>query len=306
MGSGAATPLVDLHAHTTASDGSDPPQALVQAAAAAGIGVLAVTDHDTVAGVAAAQQAGRRLGVEVLAGCELTTLVAGRVVHLLVYGQGLLDPDLAQAVEVARRGRQQRNQAIGQRLQQLTGVGYQQAMAVAGGSVLSRAHFARALLAAGVVTDVAAAFDRYLSAGRPAYVPAPSLPLADAVTLAGKAAAVAVLAHPGRLPPDQRPRVLQAALAAGIDGIEVWHPQHDPALRDALADLVQRHGLLATGGSDYHGHHKPNIHLGSGADGNVTVPTQLLDTLRNRLATEGPLCVGSTQNEAKQPKWGTT
>jgi 3',5'-nucleoside bisphosphate phosphatase len=293
--------LLDLHAHTTASDGSDPPQALVAAVAAAGIGVLAVTDHDTITAVAAAQQAGRRLGVEVLAGCELTTTIAGRVVHLLVYGQGLLDPDLGEAVEAARRGRLERNHAIGQRLQQLTGVGHQQAMAIAGGSALSRAHFARALLAAGVVGEVAEAFDRYLSAGRPAYVPAPSVPLADAVALASKAGGVAVLAHPGRLPPDQRDRVVQEALAAGVDEVEVWHSQHDPALRDALADLVGRRGLVATGGSDYHGHHKPNVHLGTPA-----VPAQVLDTLRDRLATDGPLCVGFAQNGAKQPKGGNT
>jgi hypothetical protein len=291
---------VDLHAHTTASDGSDDPRALVAAAAAAGIGVLAVTDHDTVTAVAAAQAAGELLGVEVLAGCELTTLVGGRVVHVLVYGQGLLDPDLAQAVEVARHSRQQRNLAIGQRLQELTGVGYAQAATIAGGSALSRAHFARALIAAGVVTDVAEAFDRYLSACRPAYLPAPSLPVADAVALAGKAGGIAVLAHPGRLPPDHRDRVLAEAMATGIDGVEVWHSQHDPALRRSLGDLVQRRGLLATGGSDYHGHHKPNVHLGT-----LDVPGQVLDALRDRLATDGPFCVGSApHNEAKQPKGG--
>jgi predicted metal-dependent phosphoesterase TrpH len=204
-------------------------------------------------------------------------------------------------VEAARRGRQQRNLAIGQRLQQLTGVGYRDAADIAGGSALSRAHFARALLAAGVVTEVAEAFDRYLSAGRPAYLPAPSVPLTDAVALAAKAGGVAVLAHPGRLAPAERDRVLAQALAAGIDGIEVWHPQHHPDLRHSLTDLVERRGLLATGGSDYHGHHKPDVHLGTPA-----VPDRVLDALRDRFATEGPLCVGSTQNEAKQPKGGTT
>ena len=194
MPSRRAAPLVDLHAHTTASDGSDHPRALVAAAAAAGVGVLAVTDHDTVTAVPEAQAAGQDLGVQVLAGCELTTLVGDRVVHVLLYGQGLLEPGLAQAVEVARRGRYERNLAIGQRLQQLTGVGYQQAAALAGGSALSRAHFAQALLAAGVVTDTAEAFDRYLSAGRPAYVPAPSVPLADAVALAAKAAGLPAMA----------------------------------------------------------------------------------------------------------------
>lgn len=150
---------------------------------------------------------------------------------------------------------------------------------------------------------MAEAFDRYLSAGRPAYVPAPSVPLGDAVALAGKAGGVAVLAYPGRLHPEARDRVLQEALAAGADGIEVWHSQHDPELRRPLADLAARQGLLATGGSDYHGHHKPNVHLGT-----LAVPSEVLDALREQLATQGPLCVcvGSTQNEAKQPKGGNT
>jgi 3',5'-nucleoside bisphosphate phosphatase len=283
-GSGSGGGLVDLHTHTLLSDGSDPPAVLVQAAAAAGIGVLAITDHDTTAGVAAAQQAGQRLGVQVLAGCELTTSAAGRVVHVLAYGQGLLDPQLAERVQTARHGRQQRNHAIGQRLQQLTGIGHQQATQIAGGSALSRAHFARALVAAGVVTGVAEAFDRYLSAGRPAYVPAPALPLAEVVALAATAGGVAVLAHPGRLPPDQRHQVLQAALDAGIDGIEVWHPQHPPHLRHTLARLAARHGLLATGGSDYHGHHKPDTHLAT-----TTTPPRHLHTLQHQLATRGPV-----------------
>jgi hypothetical protein len=287
MSTGGGTHLVDLHAHTSASDGGDDPGALVEAAAAAGVEVLVVTDHDTVAAVAAAKAAGLRLGVEVLAGCELTANLGGRVVHVLVYGEGLLDPGVGEAVEAARRGRQPRNLAIGERLRELTGVGHDQAMAIAGGSALSRAHFARALVAAGVVADVAEAFDRYLSSGQPAYVPAPSVPLTDAVALAGKAGGVAVLAHPGRLGDGERDRVLQEALAAGIDGIEVWHPQHDAELRRTLSDLVQRRGLLATGGSDYHGHHKPDVHLGSGVDGNVAVPTELLQALRERLAIGG-------------------
>jgi predicted metal-dependent phosphoesterase TrpH len=278
---------VDLHVHTSASDGSDTPRDVVAAAAAAGVGTLAVTDHDTVAAVTEARAAGKDLGVEVLAGCEVTVAVGARVVHVLVYGDGLLEPDLAQAVEVARRGRHERNLVIGERLHRLTGVGYQDAAEVAGGSALSRAHFARALVAAGVVADVAQAFDRYLSAGRPAYVPAPSVSLTDAVAIAGKAGGVAVLAHPGRLHPEERARVLAEALAAGIDGIEVWHPQHHPDLRHSLTQLVQRRGLLATGGSDYHGTHKPNVRPGSGVDGNVAVPAELLVAFRRRLADGG-------------------
>jgi 3',5'-nucleoside bisphosphate phosphatase len=287
MASGGVTPLVDLHAHTSASDGGDDPRALVEAAAAAGVRVLAVTDHDTVAAVAEARAAGRRLGVEVLAGCEVTAQVGDRVVHVLLYGEGLLAPDLGEAVEVARRGRHARNLAIGERLRELTGVGYEEAAAVAGDSALSRAHFARALVARRAVADVAEAFDRYLSSGRPAYVAAPSVSVTDAVALAGKAGGVAVLAHPGRLGDAERDRVLAEALEAGVDGVEVWHSQHDPELRRSLAGLVERRGLLATGGSDYHGRHKPDVRVGSGVDGNVAVPGELLDALRDRLAERG-------------------
>jgi predicted metal-dependent phosphoesterase TrpH len=276
--------LVDLHAHTVASDGGDTPEELVAAAAAAGVGVLAVTDHDTVAAVEEARAAGRRLGVEVLAGCEVTASVGGRVVHVLLYGEGLLESDLADAVQVARRGRHERNLAIGERLERLCGVGYADAVELAGASALSRAHFARALVARGAVAEVAEAFDRYLSSGRPAYVPAPSVSLTDAVALAAKAGGVAVLAHPGRLAPAERDRVLAEALEAGIDGLEVWHSQHDPDLRRALAGLVARHGLLATGGSDYHGRHKPDVRIGTGTAGNATVPPELLDLLLARVA----------------------
>jgi predicted metal-dependent phosphoesterase TrpH len=280
--------MIDLHAHTLASDGSDRPEELVAAAAAAGVEVLAVTDHDTVEAVAAARAAGERLGVEILAGCEITAIVGDRVVHVLLYGEGLLEPDLADAVGMARRGRDERNRAIGERLERLTGVGYDDAAAVAGDCALSRAHFARALVARGAVAGVAEAFDRYLSSGRPAYVPAPSVLVTDAVALAAKAGGVAVLAHPGRLAAGERDRVVTEALETGLDGVEVWHSQHDAAMRRSLDVLVARHGLLATGGSDYHGRHKPDVHVGTGTGGNVTVPGELLAALRDRLASSGP------------------
>jgi 3',5'-nucleoside bisphosphate phosphatase len=210
------------------------------------------------------------------------------VVHVLLYGEGLLEPELADAVEVTRRGREERNRAIGERLERLTGVGYVDAVQVAGASALSRAHFARALIARGVVADVAEAFDRYLSSGRPAYVAAPSVSVTDAVALAAKAGGVAVLAHPGRLAPTERDRVLGEALAAGVDGVEVWHSQHDAELRRFLAALTERHGLLATGGSDYHGRHKPGVRVGTGTGGNVAVPGDRLAALRERLASSGP------------------
>ncbi len=275
---------IDLHAHTLASDGGDTPLELVRAAAAAGIQTLAVTDHDTVDGLPAALQAAKRAGVEVIAGCEITGEADGRVVHLLAYGEGLLAPGATDRVVAVRLDRQQRNLRIGAELEALTGVGYADALELAGGSSLSRAHFARALVRSGAVLDVAEAFDRYLSNGRPAYVPAPSLPVGEVVALVHAIGGVVVLAHPGRLAPDERERVVAAAVATGVDGLEVWHSQHDDAVRRRLEAIAWRHGLLATGGSDYHGRHKPGVHLGSGADGNVLVPAHAADDLKERLA----------------------
>src|SRR6266508_4270792 len=264
---------IDLHAHTLASDGSDTPLELVGAAAAAGIEVLAVTDHDTVEGLGQALAAGERAGVQVLPGCEVTGDVDGRVVHLLAYGEGLLAPGAIDRVAAVRRDRQQRNLRVGAELEALTGVGYADALELAGGAALSRAHFARALVRRGAVADVAEAFDRYLSNGRPAYVPAASLPVD-----------VVVLAHPGRLAPQERERVVGAAVAAGVDGLEVWHSQHDDQARRRFMATAERHGLLATGGSDYHGRHKPGVRLGSGTGGNVRVPAYAADDLKERLA----------------------
>src|SRR6266545_3648181 len=240
---------IDLHAHTLASDGSDTPLELVGAAAAAGIEVLAVTDHDTVEGLGQALAAGERAGVQVLPGCEVTGDVDGRVVHLLAYGEGLLTPGAIDRVAAVRRDRQQRNLRVGAELEALTGVGYADALELAGGAALSRAHFARALVRRGAVADVAEAFDRYLSNGRPAYVPAPSLPVDE-----------------------------------GVDGLEVGHSQHDDQARRRFMATAERHGLLATGGSDYHGRHKPGVRLGSGTGGNVLVPAYAADDLKERLA----------------------
>jgi len=275
---------IDLHAHTLASDGSDTPLELVGAAAAAGIEVLAVTDHDTVEGLGQALAAGERAGVQVLPGCEVTGDVDGRVVHLLAYGEGLLTPGAIDRVAAVRRDRQQRNLRVGAELEALTGVGYADALELAGGAALSRAHFARALVRRGAVADVAEAFDRYLSNGRPAYVPAPPLPVDEVVALVHAIGGVVVLAHPGRLAPQERERVVGAAVAAGVDGLEVWHSQHDDQARRRFMATAERHGLLATGGSDYHGRHKPGVRLGSGTGGNVRVPAYAADDLKERLA----------------------
>ena len=137
---------------------------------------------------------------------------------------------------------------------------------------------------AGAVADVAEAFDRFLSNGRPAYVPAPSIGAGEVVELVHRTHGVVVLAHPGRLAPAEQEGIVEAAVEAGIDGIEAWHPQHDPDARRRWCELAERRGLLATGGSDYHGAHKPGVLLGSGTDGTLAVPREAANNLKALLA----------------------
>src|SRR6266545_3892218 len=138
----------------------------------------------------------------------------------------------------------------------------------------------------------------------PAYVPAPSLPVEEVVALVHRAGGVVALAHPGRLAPDEQERVVDGAIAAGVDGLEVWHSQHDDVTRRRLEATASRHGLLATGGSDYHGCHKPGVRLGSGSDGNVLVPARAVDDLKERLTAPPRRPVAAAPAVSPSPKPG--
>lgn len=280
--------VIDLHAHTRASDGSDTPAQLLAQAAAVGISVLAVTDHDTVEAVAESQELGRSLGVEVLPGCEISATCANMVVHVLAYGPGLLEPATARTLVQYRDERMHRNEQLGARLHALTGVGLPDALAIAGPSRLSRAHFARALVSAGVVASIPEAFEHWLGPHAPAYVASPAMSIEATVRLVHATGGVLVLAHPGRIEAAARDRIVATAVAAGVDGLEVWHSEHAPEEQARWARHAKQGGLLATGGSDYHGLHKPGVHLGTGRDGNVAVPPPALAALRACLAALAP------------------
>jgi len=259
-------PLIDLHAHSTVSDGTDSPAGLVAAAAAAGVGVLAITDHDTTAGwdeAAAALPAGMRL----VRGAEFScTSPCGREgerevsVHLLGY---LFDPAHPAIVAEQERLRGERHARL---------VGMTEKMAAAGypvdvdtvfahlpeGASAGRPHLARALVSAGVVGSVDEAFAQLLRTGSPYYVPKVDTPVRAAVEMVTAAGGVAVIAHAlarrrGRV---LEPSVIVELAAAGLGGVEVDHPDHGPEDRALLRDLAARHGLLTTGSSDYHGTNK--------------------------------------------------
>ena len=250
-------PLVraDLHVHSNASDGTDPPAEVMCRAAAAGLDVVALTDHDTVAGHAEARAAAGQ--VTLLPGMELSARLDDRSVHMLAY---LFDPanaELAAQCERIRTDRVRRAKAIVSRLAELgTGVTWEQVTEMADGGVVGRPHIARALAAEGVIDEPSLAFtEEWIGMGGRAYVGRYALEPARAIALIRAAGGVAVLAHPraGRdswMIPDE---VIAGLAGSGLAGVEVWHPDHDSSERTRLRHLADELGLVPSGGSDDHG-----------------------------------------------------
>lgn len=242
--------FVDLHMHSTASDGALAPSAVVRAAAAVQLGAIALTDHDTLGGVAEARAEGERLGLRVIAGVELSASEDGQETHLLGLHLTRVD-ELERHLGVFRDARRLRAEQMVERLNSvgipITMAGIEQQAA---GGAIGRPHVARALVLGGWVADHRDAFDRYLAAGRPGYVGKQRLEIADAIRLVHDAGGLAILAHPGS--DSARPR-LEHLAALGLDGLEVRHPSHTPEEVARLATAVEELGLVPSGGSDWHG-----------------------------------------------------
>ncbi len=250
---------IDLHVHSSASDGTDAPAEVIRRAAAAGLDVLALTDHDTQAGVAEARAA-LPPGLTLLPGMELSCQLDGRSVHLLCYLFDPDDPALRAETSQVRDDRVYRARAMTQRLRELgADVSWEQVTAIAGGAVVGRPHLARALAASGAIADPADAFTaEWIGDGGRAFVDRYAPGLARAVGLVRAAGGVPVLAHP-RSPGYEIPDAVIAELAgAGLAGIEAFHPDHDAAERDRLTGLARSLGLISTGGSDDHGSFIPS------------------------------------------------
>ena len=281
-------PGIDLHAHTTASDGSFTPTELVEAAHGLGLGALAVTDHDTLAGLGEARAAAQRVGLDLVAGVELSVEDDGGRFHLLGYGFDPANAALAETLTTLRRSRAARNDLMAARMFEMgLPVTMDDVRAEAGEDalVIARPHFARALIKKGIVGSVAEAFEKYLSTGKPLYLPKEVLTPRDAIALIHGAGGVAVMAHPGLVPLDEAAldaRVTSLAQKDGLDGIEAYYSQHSQADTDRFLALATRLGLLVTGGSDFHGTVKPHVPLGIVFGGRPAAPA-LLESLRARL-----------------------
>lgn len=247
----------DLHTHTAASDGLRSAAAVVARAREIGLHAVAVTDHDTTAGLAEAAAAGRQAGLQVIPGIELSTWSDRwhREIHLLGYGLPADGGTLAPLLAETRRARRERAREIVARLQRLgLDLTWDDVAAQAGAGAVGRPHVARALLRRGLVTSIGEAFDRYLAAGRPAFVPRPRLsPEAGIEALRG-AGAVPVLAHPGLLRMSLDDATwLESLRRKGLAGIEAFHSRHTHRQVARVLALARRLELLVTGGSDCHG-----------------------------------------------------
>lgn len=279
--------MIDLHTHTTASDGTDTPEQLVRRAVESGIATLAITDHDTLDGVDSVLERAERAGLKLIRGIELSTRVSAesdpqrRNAHLLAYF--LADPgaEFRNWLLGLRKYRRERNRLIAERLRQLgMDVRLEEAEAL-GRNITARPHFAAVMIQKGYVSGVREAFDIYLGETGRAYVEREDPPIEEAIKRARAAGGVTSLAHAIRLnQPDQaRERELIGGWAdEGLDAVEVWHSDHSEAEESRYGHIADCCGLARTGGSDFHGEHTPGVLPGIGK-GRLRVPSSVLDDL---------------------------
>lgn len=295
--------LVDLHCHSTASDGTHPPAELATIAREAGVEVLALTDHDTMAGCAELREAAAGEGVTVIEGLELSCEHHGPgTLHLLVYGPDPASPELAGLFEEMARGRIER----GPRILELLGeagveISWDEVLEKAGGPVVGKAHIAGVMVDHGHAADCQEAFDRYLRWGRPAYASRAKRSPAECLRVANAAGGVGVLAHPGLLERSHVSAYLAEGMATsesegraigrmeelifelarcGMRGIEAYYPAHSAEQTRRYLELARRIDGLATGGSDFHGERvKPGLRMGVGYGRGFSVPAEQADAL---------------------------
>ncbi|HRI39237.1 MAG TPA: PHP domain-containing protein, partial [Nitrospira sp.] len=253
---------LDLHLHTTHSDGSCTPTEVISLAHQAGVTALAITDHDIMTGVAEAVTAGEDCGIEVIPGVEVSSISGRSELHILGYFLDWQDAALNERFKTLRDSRHRRNPQIVERLQALgIDITYDEVRALAGSDSVGRPHIARALMDKQVVSSAKEAFDRFLADGKPAYVPRDLPSPAEAIQWIKKAGGLAVLAHPTWVKLADRPLIelVRDLKSAGLDGVEVYYSTHATRQTREYLSLAQQLGLLVTGGSDFHGLTKPDI-----------------------------------------------
>lgn len=243
--------LIDLHAHSTASDGVLSPQELVRLAKDSGISVLAVTDHDTLEGLPMAMAEAARVGLQVVAGVEITAHVGDLEVHILGH---FIDPDDNRLAEFLASSRTDRIERARRMVEKLWALGLpldmNEVLSLASGPSVGRPHVAQAMIRRGYVTSLKEAFDRYLTPGKPGYVERSRIPASEVIHAIKEADGVPSLAHPRQYGRDE---IIPSLVQQGLMGLEVYHPEHDTESLFRYERVCLEYGLLAVGGSDYHG-----------------------------------------------------
>jgi predicted metal-dependent phosphoesterase TrpH len=244
--------MIDLHSHTTASDGQHPPGELLALAATAGVKALAVTDHDTVAALVEARQAAEPLGIELVPGIEVSSFLSGREIHILGHFVDPSDANLARYQLRLGDERRERMERMVERMRELGfPVSMDEVLAIARDAQLGRPHLARALVEKRICTSVKEAFDRFLADGKPAWVDRFRLPASEAIQMIHDAGGTATLAHPGSSRVNEFE--IKQLREVGLDGLEVHHSDHVPSHREKLLRVAKELELIPTAGSDFHG-----------------------------------------------------
>jgi predicted metal-dependent phosphoesterase TrpH len=276
--------MVDLHLHSTFSDGSLTPAQLVEQAGKLGLTAIALTDHDTTAGNPALRQAARGGQLKALTGVEISVEFSPGTLHMLAYCLDTPNEPLQDALLRIRGGREDRNQVILQRLNQLgLRLTMEEVASHAGDEVVGRPHFAQAMLAKGYVKTTQEAFDSYLAKGKPAYMDRLRLGAAEAIALIRGAGGVPVLAHPFTLQMSSSAleKFVAELVDAGLQGIEAYYSEHTPEQEQKYLRLARTFRLAVTGGSDFHGAVNPDVKMGVGF-GSLRVPEETVDQLYER------------------------
>jgi predicted metal-dependent phosphoesterase TrpH len=283
-----ATGTIDLHTHTTHSDGSATPEELIRLASSKQAQAVAITDHDTIAAIAEARGAADRFGIEFVAGIEISAEYSPGTMHILGYCIDEKSKVLADKLDELKKARDKRNPQIASRLQALGfDITYDEVAQLAGNQIVGRPHFARLMIQKGYVVSIQEAFDKFLKKDAAAYVEKARLSPADSVALIHEAGGVAVLAHPYQLrlsSYELLDHLVEELAGLGLDGIEAVYSRHSLTERASYSEIAIRHGLLVTGGSDYHGSYKPDISLVTGL-GDLEVPYELLEAVKARAIT---------------------
>jgi len=281
---------IDFHTHSTASDGTLSPTELVKLASESGLDAIALTDHDTLQGLPEALEAGKKYGIEVIPGCELSLESPDGAgwMHMLALWVPSDPAELQASFDWVHEGRKIRNVEIVEKLRSLgVNITYERVAARASGTI-GRPHFAQEMVALGVVSSVAEAFNVWLGDNGRAYVPKRKLTPEKALGILNRIGATSVLAHPFALGLDypKTEALVRDLVDLGLDGMEVYYSEHGDAMTKAYKEMAERLGLLISGGSYFHGDVKPSIRLGKGKGG-LHVPTELLDIMKEDRRRKG-------------------